>query len=260
MAFDINNFIIDRPIRAIMSSSDTGDVLWSINQIEDPSISCASEATQAVDMLGSPIMEFERAKTATFSATNSLFDLGLAAAQFGTTKKVANASNKVTAPKFETLDVDGTTVTLSQTPTADITAIYVLKGDNTLGTKYVAGATASATEFVYDDVTKTITLPTSVTSGKVFVKYEYETENAVEVVNTAVNFPTAGQLVVEVLGCDVCNKSVLYYAYLIFPAAKLSSSVDLTFTTEGKHPFEISCFQDYCDYEKRLFSIVIPQA
>jgi hypothetical protein len=260
MAFDINNFVIDRPVRAIMSSTANGDVLWAINQIQDPSISCTSEATQATDMLGSPIMEFERSKAATFSASNSLFDLGLAAAQFGSTKKVANSSSKITAPKFETLNVTGTTVTLSQTPTADITAIYVLKGDNTLGTKYTAGASANATTFVYDSATKTITLPTSVTSGQVFVKYDYLSENAVEVVNSAINFPKAGKLVVEVLGVDVCNPSVLYYAYLIFPAAKLSSNVDLSFTTEGTHPFEISCFQEYCDKEKRLFSIVVPQA
>jgi len=258
--FDINNFVIDRPIRAIMSSTETGDVLWSINQIKDPSINCASEATQATDMLGSPIMEFERSKTAKFTATNSLFDLSLAAAQFGTTKKVATTAAKITAPKFETINVVSTTVVLSQTPTAPITAIYILKGDSTLGTKYVSGATANTTNFVFDAATKTITLPTVVTSGQVFVKYDYLTENAVEVANSAVNFPKAGKLVVEVLGADVCNPSTLYYAYLIFPAAKLSSSVDLSFTTEGNHPFEISCFQEYCDREKKLFSIVVPQA
>lgn len=260
MAFDINNFVIDRPVRAIMSDSATGDVLWAINQIKDPSIKCASTATQATDMLGSPIMEFERAKTATFTASNSLFDLGLAAAQFGTTKKVATTANKVTAPRFEVRDVVGTTLVLEQTPIAPITTIYILKGDNTLGTKYTAGATANTTSFVYDSATKTITLPTTVTSGQVFIKYDYLTENAVEVANTAVNFPKAGKLVVEVLGVDTCNISTLYYAYLIFPAAKLSSNVDITLNTEMTHPFEISCFQEYCDKEKKLFSIVVPQA
>jgi len=260
MAFDINNFVIDRAVRAIMSSTSTGDVLWSINQIKDPSINCASETTQATDMLGSPIMEFERSKTAKFTATNSLFDLGLAAAQFGGSKKVATALAKVTSPKFETINVTGISVVLSQLPIVPITAIYILKGDNTLGTKYVSGATANTTSFVYDAATKTITLPTVVTSGQVFVKYDYLTENAVEVSNSAINFPKAGKLVVEVLGADVCDPTLLYYAYLIFPAAKLSSNVDLAFTTEGNHPFEISCFQEYCDKEKKLFSIVVPQA
>ena len=260
MAFDINNFVIDRAVRAIMSDTSTGDVLWGINQIKDPSIKCASTATQATDMLGSPIMEFERAKTATFSATNSIFDLGLAAAQFGTTKKVATSAAKITAPKFDILDVTTTTVVLTEIPIVDPTAIYVLKGDSTLGTKYTVGSTANATNFVYDDTTKTITLPTGVTSGQVFVKYDYLTENAVEVDNTAIDFPKAGKLIVEVLGVDVCDISTLYYAYLIFPAAKLSSNVDITLNTEMTHSFEISCFQEYCDKEKKLFSIIVPQA
>ena len=261
MAFDINNFVIDRCLRAIMVHSETGEILWSINQITEPSIKCESETTQATDALEIPIMEFDRAKKATFSATNSLFDLGLAAAQFGTEKVVAATDSKIIATAFETVDVvTGTTITLKHTPTGQIKYIYELKGDSTLGKKYTNGAAADADKFVHAESTNTITIPTGLTKGsQLFIEYEYETEEAVKVTNSATKFPTAGKLIVQILGADVCNASTLYNAYLVFPQAKLSSNVDLTFSTDGKHPFEITCMQQYCDKDKKLFDIIVPK-
>lgn len=259
--FDINNFVIDRCLRAIMVHSETGEILWSINQITEPSIQCESESTQAVDAMETPIMEFDRSKKATFSAQNSLFDLGLAAAQFGSEKVVASEESKVTATAFETIDVGaGSSVTLKHTPKSQIKYIYELKGDSTLGKKYTNGASADADKFVHTDSTNTITLPTGITKGsQLFVEYEYETAEAVKVTNSAVKFPTAGKLIVQILGADVCNASTLYNAYLIFPQAKLSSNVEMTFSTDGKHPFEITCMQQYCDKEKKLFDIIVPK-
>ena len=248
--FDINNFVIDRCLRAIMVDTDTGEILWSINQITEPSIKCESDTTQATDALEVPIMEFDRAKKATFSATNSLFDLGLAAAQFGTKKQVADAESKVI----------GTAVTLKHTPTEQIKYIYELKGDSTLGKKYTNGAAASDDKFVHAKGTDSVTLPTGLSKGsQLFVEYEYETDEAVKVTNSATKFPKAGKLIVQILGADVCNVSTLYNAYLVFPQAKLSSNVDLTFSTDGKHPFEIQCMQQYCDKEKKLFDIIVPK-
>lgn len=261
--FDLSNFVIDRVIRGVMTSTDNGDLLWSVNQMTNPSISCTSETTDATDMLGSTIMQFERSKAATFSAENSLFDLGLAAAQFGTQKEVASTSAKILTPKFETIDIKTgyAPVVLSEKPKNPVTAIYGLNGDSSLGTKYTSGASASATQFVYSAEDHQITLPTGLVDGsQILVMYEYEAENAVAVTNSATNFPKAGKFVVEVLGADVCNPSVLYYAYLIFPQAKLSSNVDLTFTTDGTHPFEITCMPEYCNKEKRLFQIIVPEA
>lgn len=261
MAFDINNFVIDRPLRAIMLHSETGEVLWSINQITEPSINCESDTTDAVDALEVPIMQFDRAKRATFSANNSLFDLGLAAAQFGTEKEIATTDKKIEVPIFETIDVTGaSTVTLKHSPKQQIKYIYELKGDSTLGVKYTNGTSASATNFIHTAGSDTLTIPTGIKSGsQLFVEYEYDAEDAVRVTNSAVNFPKAGKLILQVLGADVCNVSTLYNAYLVFPQAKLSSNVDLSFTTDGNHPFEITCMQQYCDKEKKLFDIIVPQ-
>lgn len=264
MAFDISNFVIDRCLRGVMTSTADGSVMYSINQIEEPSLNISADEVTAVDALGTTIATYNRAKNAEFSASNSLFDLGLLAAQMGTEKKVASDTSKLTVPIFETIDVakGATTAELKYTPvTGAIDAIYELKGDSTLGTKYtVTTGAATDTQFVYDNDSKTITLPTSITEEcQIFVMYEYETETAVSVAGTATEFPRAGKFVLEVLGNDVCDPTTLIYAYLVFPNAKLVSNVDLTFTTEGKHPFTLKCQQNYCDKDKKLFEIIIPQ-
>ena len=258
--FDINNFVIDRIIRGVMTSTADGSLMYSINQIEDPSLSVSADEKVAVDAMGTPIATFQNAKNAEFSASNSLFDLSLLAAQMGTTKKVATTAAKQVTPMFETIDVTGSTVVLKFAPTVDPTEIYILNGDSTLGTKYTKDTVASATKFAYNAGTRTITLPTAVVAGdQVFVMYEYLSENVVSVTASATEFPTAGKFVMEVLGVDVCDPTTLIYAYVIFPNAKLDSNVDLTFGTDAKHPFSMKAQQAYCSKEKELFKIVIPQ-
>lgn len=180
------------------------------------------------------------------------------ATQLGTAKKVASAGAKITAPAMESFTVDATGKhDLKHTPKAVPTEIYALNGDSTFGTKYVKETAASATAFSIAD--KTITLPTGLAEGtEMFVMYEYETENAVEVINSAKNFPVGCKFVMEVLGCDVCDQTNLVYAYVIFNNAKLSPDFDWSIATDGTHPFSMKAQQDYCDKEKRLFSIIIP--
>lgn len=262
MAFDVNNFVIDRVLRGTMTSTHDGSLMYSINQIEEPSLNCTADEVTAVDALGSTIQTFQRAKNATFSGTNSLFDLDLLAIQMGTKKKVADTNKKIISPIFETIDIAKADepVVLKKTPIQPITELFELRGDSTLGKKYTVAAAASGENFAYDEATNAISLPTGIVAGsQIFVMYEYETEAAVEVVNSAINFPRAGKFIMEVLGCDVCDPSTLIYAYLIFPNAKLDNNVDINLTTDGKHPFSIKAQQAYCDKEKRLFSIVVPE-
>ena len=270
MAFDINSFVIDRPVRGFMQHKTTDEVLFLINQIEDPSLTVNADTVEATDALGAPIMFFDRAKSCEFSASNSLLDLGLLAAQNGTAKQVAGTNNKISVVYNEEVKwVTGKTVTLKHKPTgvagAEIPFIYKLNNDGTFGKKYTCAATAGEDKFKVDAATSSITPPTNVTvEERAFIIYTFEadgTENngAVQVTGDGVNFPTAGKFTLEVLGADTCDISTKYYAYLHFPNAKMQSNFDLTLTTEGKHPFTIKCMQDYCDNEKKLFTLTVPE-
>lgn len=260
--FDVNNFAIDRVIRGLMTSSKDGSLMWSVNQVTDPSLSITSDTSEVVDAIGSTIATFNRAKKAEFSANNSLFDLSLLAAQQGVDKEVADTGSEIVTPAFETLVVptpNTNPVTLKHEPTVQPTAIYQLKGDGTLGEKLVYSASTGAGKFTYDSSNHQITFPTAATPGtEYFIQYEYKATKAVSVTGDAINFPKAGKFVMEVLGTDVCDQSTLIHAYIIFPNAKLDANVDISFATDGNHPFKLIAQQAYCDSKKTLFQIVIP--
>lgn len=260
MAFDINNFVIDHVLRGIMTSSSNGEIMWSINQITEPSLSITTESAEAVDAIGSTIATFYRSKKAEFTANNSMFDLGLYAAQQGVEKEVASETAKLVVPCFETLTVPASkSIVLKHTPVATPASIYQLKGDGTLGEKLVYSSTTGAGKFTYDDASHTLTLPTAAVEGtEYFINYDYESTAAVSVTGDAINFPKAGKFIMEVLGTDVCDQTTLVHAYVIFPNAKLKADVDISFTTDGNHPFTIEANQSYCDSQKTLFQIVIP--
>ena len=267
MAFDLNNFVIDRIVRGVALSQKDDSVLFSINQIQNASLNCASESTDAVDAMGTPIATFYRAKSAEFSAENALFDMNLIATQLGTEKKVAGKDGvaKITVPAMESFTIpEGKVYTMKHTPIANPKEIYAINGDSTFGEKYLMATSndepaTEATSTAFAIVDGKIYLPTSLEVGtEMFVMYEYETEKAVEVVNSAKNFPVGCKFVMEVLGCDVCDQTNLVYAYVIFNNAKLSPDFDWSIATDGTHPFSMKAQQDYCDKEKRLFSIVIP--
>ena len=242
MAFDLNNFVIDRVVRGIaVSQGDNtklgiseGDVLFSINQITNPSLNCTSESTDAVDALSVPIATFYRAKTAEFSAENALFDMNLIATQSGTKKKVAATDAVILAPCFETIDVEAgkTSYDLAHTPKAE-PKVYVLNGDGTLGEKVEVTTTAAAKKIAISDAKVTLVVGAEgYTAGnQLFFMYDYEANGsagngAVEVMNSANNFPVGCKFIMEILGADVCDQTNLIYAYLIFPNAKLSPDFD----------------------------------
>lgn len=225
MAFDINNFVIDRVIRGVALSQKDDSVLFSINQMQNVSLNCASESTDAVDALGTPIATFYRAKSAEFSAENAIFDMNLMATQLGTSKKVASSTAKITAPAIESFTYGTGSYELKHTPKTAPNEIYVLNGDSTFGKKFVKGTAASEKEFSITN--KTLSLPTGLAAtDELFVMYDYETDSAVEVVNSATEFPVGCKFIMEVLGCDVCDQTTLVHAYVIFNNFKLSPDFD----------------------------------
>lgn len=256
---NLNNFVIDRVIRGIAQSHTDDSVLFAINQISNPSLTCSSESTDAVDALGTPVATFYRSKTAEFSAENAMFDMNLMAVQVGAEKQVASASNKIVTPAFE--KVSGATATaLKHTPKVLPTYCYALNGDGTLGTKYTKGDAAGATTFtvVTSGNVTTLTPPTGLSADvELLVIYEYESESGVSVTNSAKKFPKGCKFTLEVLGCDVCDQTNLLFAYLIFPNFKLSPDFDWNIATDGAHPFSGKAMQEYCKKDNKLFEIIV---
>lgn len=258
MAVNLNNFIIDRVLRGVAQSQTDDSVLFAINQIQNPSLTCSSESTDAVDALGTPVATFYRSKTAEFSAENAIFDMNLLSVQVGADKKVADEKNKLTVPAFEKITIakDQTTYTLKHTPKTAPGFCYLLNDDGTVGTKYTKADTAAVDKFVIS--TATFTPPTGLKVGTtLLVIYDYESDAGISVVNSAKKYPTGCKFTLEVLGCDVCDQTNLLFAYIIFPNFKLSPDFDWSIQTDGSHPFSGKAMQKYCEKENRLFEIII---
>lgn len=179
--------------------------------------------------------------------------MNLMATQVGTTKKAATTGAKIIVPCFQTIDItDATAYKLSHTPKADATPkVYVLNGDGTLGEKVVIDTTAAAKKIAISglDVTVVVGEGGYTAGDQLFFMYDYEADGtegngAVEVVNSATNFPVGCKFIMEILGCDVCDQTNLIYAYLVFNNAKLSPDFDWTISTDSNHPFSMKAMQD----------------
>jgi hypothetical protein len=274
MALNINEMILDRVRSLTTHDLSTGELLFRLTSLEDPSLACTAEGEEVVDAIGSLITTIYRAKKATFSASNSLISLDLAAAQYGAKKEVAGDGAAITDYAYEILAVKSTKTgegddavttysvdALKNKPNVDsIKYIYAIE-NNQIGTAYKAAATASATEFVVDAEGK-ITLPTGLTSGKIYVEYTYQNASAMKVTNRASEFPTACSMVIYAYFKDVCNENKVYSGKIICPKAKLNpEQVELALTSTGKHAFEFQMMKDYCAEEgaDELFSIIISE-
>lgn len=252
---NLSNFIVDRVISGVGYRSDDS-VLFKIDQCQNTSITCGSESTDIVDNVGSPIMTLYRSKTCEISGENAILDFGLTAVQMGTEKNVADAGNTIVVPAQEIFDVAGGTYTLKHEPIAAPAFLYALNTDSSLGEKYALGTSASDTEFMVEG--QVITLPTGIADGtQMFVSYEYNSEAAVEIVNSAKNFPKSCKLVLRVLGYNPCNKDNKLGAYIVFNSFEMSPDFDLSLNVGEAQSWSGKASQDYCSKDKRLMSIIV---
>lgn len=255
--FNKNEVVLEKIKQASLYDLESGILLNRLTSIEDPSLNTTAEKEEVLDAQGNTITDIYRAKKATFGGSNSLFSLDLAASQFGATKEIASADKKIVNYVAETMTIADGKVKLSRTPVEkSIKYIYIIEGGE-IGESYpVNDAAASDSEaFVSED--GTISVPTAVTEGKVYVEYAYESEEAVRIVNKTDEYPTAGKLVILALFRDKCtDKTIL--GSIICPKAKLNpESVDLALTPTGKHPFEYTMMKDFCSDDEELFEIVL---
>lgn len=253
---NLSNFIIDRVISGVGYRSDDS-VLFKMDQCQNTSITCGSEATDIVDNVGSPIMTLYRSKTCEISGENAILDFNLTAVQMGTEKNVAADGATFVAPAQEVFEAKDGAYALKHTPVAAPAFLYALNNDSSLGEKYTLGTAATATEFACTE-DGAMTLPTGIANGtQMFVSYEYNATSGVEIVNSAKNFPKSCKLVLRVLGYNPCNKDNKLGAYVIFPSFEMSPDFDLSLNAGEAQSWSGKASQDFCSRDKRLMSIVV---
>lgn len=257
--FNATQYVIDKVRRITQINLETGLVDFTGISVESPQIEFTGESTDKTDAQGILLARFDTAKGVNFSGELSLLNLNLMGAQLGAEVQVASESKKVTGADFAILTVvdDGTnkTVTLKHEPLTAPAAVYTLSDD-----KNINGIIEVGTADENAKITgKVITLPTSFTGTTVGVYYEYETESAVKLVNSAESFAEAAKYIVDVLAADVCNPSIKRAGKIVFPKAKIDNNFTVNLTTEGTHPFSFTALKDYCADDADLCYILFEE-
>lgn len=260
--FNPNELVLER-IRSVEEYDPaTKELIGRYTQIEEPSLQTSAEGTDVTDAMGTPIMTFYNSQSGTFSFTNSLFSLDLAASQFGTEKKIASSESKITMPVSEIITIGSDhTAKLKYVPVgtkgAEVKFVKVINSNNTFGKTYEVNAVAGEGKFTLNAETKTITLPEDV-EGRIFVNYNKETETAVQVDKRTDSVPDVRSLLLHAIFHDPCNKNLVYSGVILVDRAQIDpSSVELNLTSDGKHAASYILQKPYCDEDAKLFTIIV---
>ena len=257
MAFKLDDLIIDR-IQVATAEDFSGNVLYTLTQLQEASISISAESNDVTDKDGNIVKRFWRAKTGEFTATNAFINLNILGEEAGSGKIEATAARHITAPGILIHKAaSGATVTL-----ANVTGtpkVYGLETNGTLGVAFQTGASATATTFAFDDQTGVLTIPISNDYVQYLIRYDREVATgAVEMTNMADKFPGTIRLVLKVLCVDPCSADTLRAAYIDIPSFQVSPESEVSFSSDSQTiDFAGTLQVDYCDENKRLYSIYV---
>ena len=262
MAFNPNELVIER-VRAVEEyNPDTSEMLRRYTQIEDPSLKLTADGTDVTDAMGAPITTFYNAQSGTFDFSNSLFTLDGASSQFGSAKIIAGADSKITVPVSETITIGADhKVILKYKPVgtskAEVKYVQIINKDNTFGKTYEVSAVAGEGKFTIDAETKEITLPDEAT-GRVFVNYKRESEEAAMVTKTADSVPEVVSLLIHVIFHDPCNTNNVYAGVVSCPRAQIDpSSIELSLKSDGKHAMSYKLLREFCNEDGKLVDVFV---
>lgn len=191
-----------------------GDILYTIKDVSNFSISNSAETVDSVDGLGNVIETYLRSKTAEMSGENAIFDLPLAATMAGT--KVSTGEVDIDFHDVLTVAKGALEVKLTNAPKegGEPVVVYTVNNDGTLKEKIevVAGGAA---EYAEGKITFKES-PAVEGDINVFVPYKYTEAKATKFENFADAATIPSRIVVEGLGRDVCTHTQVYF-YITAP-------------------------------------------
>lgn len=282
---DLSTFVPERPIYAVGENSN-GSLAWMTNQLMDFQINVSSEEDTKTDAQGNTIFSISRAKSCEVSFSTPLLTLELVAAMNGTEKQIGSVGHEIAVPKFETVKLVATedkvvidaenhvtkiyldhkvrNSALEGAPEYKVSAAFLTKDGSTKKQLEKGTGTPTTGQFVFangltsaDPDYVTVLTADYLAGSSILITYEYLTENAIQIVNSAEEFPVASVVKVLVRGYDVCDKTAPIYAYFIFPSAKFQTNYTLGMALDQNIDCNLTCSYDYCSDDRELYRMVI---
>ena len=268
---NVNSVLPDIITRIVgRSRKADGEILFITGKVANGSLQTDAQEVVKSDAEGTPIKRWMNAKTATFTGDETFWNLDLYSQQLnGEGKIIGSTGHGVIVPisdPITTLSAATTTYTLAydaanvgteSSPAYRISVCTIDSAGNPVK-RFKQASAVAAGAFTYTANSKTLTFNEGdlAAGDKLFVEYDFNSENCVAVVDSADKFPDNIEIVVEGLFATPCDEAIA--GYTIFPKAQLSASTTASFGRTDTFPFSFTAQQDYCDENKQLFRQVFP--
>lgn len=246
MAFSMDGIIIDR-IQMGIAEDFSGNVLYTLTQLADASISVTAESKEARDANGTLIKTFYTGKSGTFTANNALLDFNIMAEGSGSPKEVATTEKKIVMPGVMSVPVGTKTATLKGVKDGTVTVVGIA-ANGTMVAKFSKDTAAGEDKFSIS--AETLTLPTSTTAkgiAQYVIKYDRDVESGVKVTNRADKFPRTIKLTLKALAVDPCSPDTVRACLIVLPSFQVSPETEISLNTDAQLQYTGNLQVAYCN-------------
>lgn len=267
MAIKLGNIAIDEILYGI-SRDFSGNILYTLDQLQNASIEITSESSDITDKKGNIVRRIYKSKQGTVNAENAFLNPMIMNNASGSDIKVATSSAPINMPRIELIGAGSNAYTLDANVDASTIKVKALFANGINGedlTKITTGDPAydestSTYTYLYDATNKKITVPAS-GEGKplsYFVMYTRSRTEGFKMDNLANKFPSAQDLTFYCSYIDPCNDTPRA-CYVNIPSFSPSPETTVSFNAdEQSQSFSGNINVNYCATDPVLYTIFFP--
>ena len=240
MAIKLGNFSIDEILYGV-GRDFSGNILYTLDQLQNASIEITSESSDIVDKKGNIVRRIYKSKQGTVNAENAFLNPLIMNNASGSDIKVATATAPIDMPKIQLIGAGSAAVTLDAGIDATSLKVIALFANGINGealTKITTGTpeydeSTSTYTYLYDAETKKLTIPASGTGKPLsyFVMYKRSRTEGFKMENLANKFPAAQDLTFYCSYIDPCNDEPRA-CYVNIPSFSPSPETTLSFNAD----------------------------
>lgn len=235
-------------------SRSNGELLFAFDQIKSGELSGNNDVLYAEGKRGVRLATLKNNKTSSFSCENGYVIASALAAQWGSKVQEATAEAKVNVRRayYVKLNADKTTLNLPSAPVeGSLKFIYLCNPDQSK-----KESLALTTGFTVAD--KLVTLADEGVAGETYLcVYDEAVDVAKRIVNDGESFSEDVELIINILGQDVCT-DLQYLIQAKMPKASVSGEWSLSMGNDpAVHSFQAEAMLDVCSIDKTQCEFII---
>lgn len=236
-------------------TANTGDYLFTLDELQNCSISQSQETTDITGKQGRKLNTLKRNKAVSISAQNGLVSGGLFELQTGGTFE--NKATNVMWTDYLTVQSNAATTSYKAVGTsgAEIKSLFIKNADGTLGAELTQDSQAASGKFAYAPGTKALTFSGITDGTEIVVFYERKIQADV-LVNESDKYSGKAALYINAIGEDKCAN--IYRVQIFVPKADVSGEFSLDMgDSQTVHSFNADALSGACGVGGQFFTYTI---